>query len=115
MFYSIDEDTYEPTLENVMLNYMKCSTMMFGSKVRYGITYKIKSKSFNIYRRKYVHDYKVNVLKANLEGSISLNFDTLDMFLCSQIDKVLMYDSINFQYLGEIPITLLKTETREPN
>lgn len=39
-FYLIDKHTLMPELENVMQNYMKCSQMMFGSKVRYCITYK---------------------------------------------------------------------------
>ena len=39
-FYLIDPKTFEPTLENVMANYMGCTQMMFGSRVRYGITYK---------------------------------------------------------------------------
>ena len=30
--------------------------MMFGSRVKYGITYKGGEKSFNIYRRKFIHD-----------------------------------------------------------
>ena len=62
LFYLINEETCEPLLENVMYNYMGCSTMMFGSKVRYGITYKIGEKGFNLYRRKYEHEYMVNVL-----------------------------------------------------
>jgi len=36
--------------------------MMFGSKVRYCITYKTNQKSFDIYRRKYEHDFRVNVV-----------------------------------------------------
>ena len=40
-FYFINEETLEPVLDNVMFNYMNCSQMMFGSKVKYGITYKI--------------------------------------------------------------------------
>lgn len=39
-FYLIDKQTLEPKLENVMYNYMKCTMMMFGRRVRYGITYK---------------------------------------------------------------------------
>lgn len=39
-FYLIDPRTFEPTLENVMFNFMNCSQMMFGSRVKYGITYK---------------------------------------------------------------------------
>lgn len=39
-FYLIDPETLKPKLENVMYNYMNCNQMMFGSKVRYCITYK---------------------------------------------------------------------------
>jgi hypothetical protein len=114
-FYRIHEETLEPALENVMYNYMSCSTMMFGTKVSYCITYKINQKGFNIYRRKCEHDYMVNVLKENLEGAKALELKSMDVFLCSNIDKVVIYDSLSFQHVGDIPITLLKTETREPN
>lgn len=56
-FYLIDPETFMPTLENVMFNFMKCDQMMFGSKVKYGITYKNNSCSFEIYRRKYEHNF----------------------------------------------------------
>jgi hypothetical protein len=56
-FYIINEETLKPTLENVMYNYMGCSSLMFGSKVRYGITFKVKQKGFNLYRRMFEHDY----------------------------------------------------------
>ena len=36
-------------------------------------------------------------------------------FLATMIDKIYMYDSKSFQQVGEIPIKLLPTETREPN
>lgn len=39
-FYLMNRETCEPILENVMYNYMNCNQMMFGSKVRYCITYK---------------------------------------------------------------------------
>jgi hypothetical protein len=71
-FYLIDKKTLMPTLENVMYNYMNCSQMMFGSKVRYGITYKTNQKSFVIYRRKYEHNFKVPVASENYEGAKGL-------------------------------------------
>jgi hypothetical protein len=89
--------------------------MMFGSKVRYGITFKINQKGFNLYRRKYEHEYKINVAEENLEGARALEIKSMNVFLCSKIDKVCIYDSLTFEHLGDIPITLLKTETREPN
>lgn len=104
-----------PILENVMYNYMSCNQMMFGSKVRYGITYKSNQRSFSIYRRKFQHNFNVPVKNDNLEGSIGLELQKHGAFLCTKIDRVLVYDSINFKHIGEIPIKLLKTETREPN
>ena len=114
-FYFINEDTLQPNLDNVMFNYMNCSQMMFGSKVKYGITYKINQRSFVIYRRKYLHNFKVNVVDENLEGSKGLELKSMDIFLCSKIDKVVMYDSMNFQEIADLPIKLLITETREAN
>lgn len=39
-FYLIDKNTLMPQLENVMYNFINCSQMMFGSLVRYCITFK---------------------------------------------------------------------------
>mmetsp|Transcript_801 Transcript_801/g.1008 ORF Transcript_801/g.1008 Transcript_801/m.1008 type:complete len:398 (-) Transcript_801:899-2092(-) len=114
-FYLIEPDTLEPILENVMYNYMNCNQMMFGAKVRYCITYKTNQKSFVIYRRKYMHNFKVPVISENLEAAKGLELQTMNTFLVSKVDKVIIYDSNNFLEIGQIPISLLKTETREPN
>lgn len=58
-----------PVLENVMFNYMNCQMMMFGPKVKYSVTYKTNQKSFNVFRRKTSHDFRVTVVKNNFEGS----------------------------------------------
>jgi hypothetical protein len=60
-FYLIDKETFEPDLENVMYNYMKCTQCMFGKRVRYGITYKANEKCFDVYQRKYMHNLRVKV------------------------------------------------------
>jgi len=39
-FYMINRETLMPSLENCMRNFMNCSQMMFGTRVRYGITFK---------------------------------------------------------------------------
>ena len=68
--YLINKETFMPKLENVMFNFMKCTQMMIGSKVRFCVTYKTNEKSFDIYRRKYEHSFKVPVWPGeNLEGS----------------------------------------------
>ena len=108
-----------PTLENVMYNYMNCNQMMFGSKVRYGVTYKTNQKSFSIYRRKFEHNYKIPVDSSNLEGAKCIELVEHEMFLCTNVDKIIMYDTRQKSIgepLGQLPIELLEDKTaREPN
>lgn len=39
-YFLIDLKNYEPYLENCMYNFMDCNNCLFGSKVKFGITYK---------------------------------------------------------------------------
>ena len=82
-FYIIDRKTLMPELENVMQNFMNCSQMMFGKAVRYGITYKTNQKSFDVHRRKFEHDYRVNIVDADLDGSRGLPMESMNAFLVS--------------------------------
>ena len=85
-FYLIDKETLQPSLENVMYNYMGCNQCMFGSKVRYCVTYKTNQKSFEIYRRKCYHDFKVPITEENLEGSKGLEFSTMNAYLVTKVN-----------------------------
>ena len=116
-FYLIDMETYEVKVENVMNNFMNCSIMMFGPAVKYGLTYKTNEQSFDIYRRKYVHDFKVNTVKTDLDGSRGLPIETMDAFLVSQIDKIRFFDINTYKEITECELTvpLLTSTTREPN
>jgi hypothetical protein len=62
-----------------------------------------------------MHDFRVPIVIDNLEGSMGLDLTTMGIILVSKVDKIFMYDSKEFKRLGEIPIKLLPTETREPN
>ena len=99
-FYLIDPVTFMPQLENVMRNFMNCTQMMFGSAVRYCITYKTNQRSFDVYRRKYEHDFRVNIRKENLEGSIGLPIEGMGMFLVSNINKIKFYDIYTYQEMA---------------
>ena len=114
-FYLMDFETFMPTLQNVMFNFMGCNQMMFGSRVRYGISYKTNQKSFDVYRRRYEHDFKVPITDQNLEGALGLDLPKLAAFLITNIDRIYIYDSKTYQKIGEMPIKLLKTQMREPN
>lgn len=91
-FYLIDLETYEVTLENVMNNFMNCSVMMFGAKVKYGITFKSNEPSIDIYRRKYEHDFKVCTVEMDLDGSRGLPVMSMNAFLVSKIDTIKFFD-----------------------
>ena len=89
----MDKITLMPDLENVMYNYMGCNQMMFGSRVKYGISFKLNEKSFNIYRRKYQHNLKVQIDDQNLEGAQGLALPSLHAFLVTRVDRILIFDS----------------------
>lgn len=95
-FYIINKKTFMPELENVMYNYMGCNQLMFGTLVRFGISYKTNQRSFDIYTRKYMHNLRVCVNSLNLEGATGLELATSNVFLVTNIDKILMFDCDNF-------------------
>jgi hypothetical protein len=98
-FYYIDMETYEAVMENVMNNFMNCSIMMFGKKVKYGITFKTNEKSFDIYRKKYVHDFKVCAVNEDMDGARGLPIESMDAFLVSNIDQIHFYNIHNFKII----------------
>ena len=91
--------------------------MMFGSRVRYCITYKTNQKSFDIYRRKYEHDFRVNVVEDNLDGSRGLPIESMNAFLVSNLNIIKFYDVDTYQEIkgSQITINLLESKEREPN
>lgn len=96
-FFKIDPDSFEPILDNVMFNFMDCSMMLFGSKVKFGICYKFLSNSFEVYMSQYEHDFLVPVVEEDCEGSKGLELKTINSFLVTKVDKIIMYDSETYQ------------------
>lgn len=39
-YYFVNDEEFMPKLDNVMNNWMNCTSIIFGSKVRYGCCYK---------------------------------------------------------------------------
>lgn len=106
-----------PDLENAMFNYMNCSQMMFGSKVRYCVTYKTNQSSFDVYRRKYEHEFRANVMSHNLDGSRGLQIESMNAFVVSMVDIIKFYEVDSYTEIKEclIKIPLFPSVTREPN
>jgi hypothetical protein len=86
-FFLINETTFMPELENVMGNFMQGSQMMFGPKVRFSITYKANQPGFQIFRRKYFHNFKVRLTDYNNEGSKGLNLPSMKKYIMSDIHE----------------------------
>ena len=68
-FYILDEETFEPIHDTVINNYMKCSSIVFGqsSRERYCLTYMSNRRSFEIFRRKYNHSFKCQIIEEDLD------------------------------------------------
>ena len=69
-FYIIDKETLLPHLENVMYNFINCSSLMFGARVRYGIAFKVNQPAFDIFTRSGYHNFKVMIDSGNFEGAV---------------------------------------------
>ena len=103
-FFTICKETMEPTLENVMYNTMDCSHMMFGTKVRYGISYKANQPNMNVYTRKYFHNFKVSIRSDNHEGAIGANLSTMNAYLLAEKTHIGIYDERYFDPIQEFEV-----------
>ena len=62
-----------------------------------------------------MHNLRVCINNENFEGSKSIEFPQSNLVLISMKDKVITYDNETYAKVGNIPITLLISDTREPN
>ena len=106
-----------PKIRNVMNNYVNCSMMLLGAKGKYAITYKQNEGNFDLYRAKYVHDFKVTVVHEDFDGSTGLPIESMKAFLVGVKDKIKFYDVNTFEEITdcEIKIPLFKSTSREAN
>lgn len=91
-FYIIDRQTLKPTLENVMYNFRQCSQLMFGSKVRYGISYKTNQPGIQIYKRKFYHNFRVQIDSHNFEGAMGSNLSSIGAYILAEKKAIGLYD-----------------------
>lgn len=85
-----------PKLENCMNNFMQCSQMMFGTRVRYGITFKANQPGIQIYTRKFYHNFKVSITNKNFEGAVGSNLSTINAYVMAEKTQIGIYDQHNF-------------------
>lgn len=58
--------------------------MMFGARVRYGITFKANQPDFQIYTRKYFHNFKVSTSDENYEGAMGQNLSNRNEYVIAE-------------------------------
>jgi len=73
--------------------------MMFGAKVRYGISFKANEPGFKIYTRKYFHNFKVAITTNNYEGAVGENMTKMGTYVMAEKTKIGVYDNKNFNLL----------------
>lgn len=62
-----------------------------------------------------MNNLRICVDNSNFEGAKCIEIISMNCFIITNIDRVLIYDSYTFQKVGEIPIILLSSESRERN
>ena len=90
--------------------------MLFGSRVRYGITYKTNQRGFDVWTRRFNHDFNVNTQSLDYNGAIGLPMESMNKFIVGKLCDIKFYDIDTHLEDTDLTITvpLLKSETREP-
>ena len=91
--------------------------MMFGSAVKYCVTFKTNQKDLNIYTRQITHDFKVYTANDNYEGQIGINIKKMNCILVSNYNEIQMYDSKSWQEVKDrkIDVKLMEDKGRYKN
>ena len=92
----IDKVTYLPELENVMYNFINCSSLMFGSRVKYGIAFKAGQPNFEIFTRSNYHNFKVCVDNNSFEGAVGSALSKQNSYAMAEGLNVGIYDINTF-------------------
>ena len=75
--------------------------MMVGIKEKYSIAYKTNEKEFDLYRKKYEHDFKVAVVKEHFEGSKGLFLNQNNCLLVYAKSEVRFYKAVDYTLLPD--------------
>jgi hypothetical protein len=94
-FVLIDKDTFKPTIENVMYNFTNCDQMMFGPRVRNGITFKQNFVGFTVWKRRFFHNFKVQISDKNFEGAVGCNLAKHSSYVIGIHKEIVIYDDKN--------------------
>lgn len=100
-FYLISRETLEPQLENVMGNYLGCSNLLFGARVRYGVAFKASEPGIQVHRRRLFHNFKVCLHQEPSGEAVCDELRSLKQFIVGRQRRVQINWSANFQMAVE--------------
>lgn len=87
---------------------------MFSSDGNQCITFKTNQRSFDVHRRKFDHDFRVNVFQDNLSGSKGVAIDTMNAILVSKYDTITFYEMDTYRKIDSCQIKIpLLTQAKE--
>jgi hypothetical protein len=95
-FYGIDKETLLPSLDNVMYNFMGCTSLMFGSRVKYGIAFTTSSQGLTIYTRKCYHNFKVVTATDSKEGAVGCELAAANAYALATGTKLVVHNQHDF-------------------
>jgi hypothetical protein len=95
-FYMIHQETLMPSLDNVMFNFMKCTSLMIGSRVKYAIAFKIQEPVIRIYTRRVFHNFKVVTDTSNQEGAVCCELSNTNSYAFAIEQQLTIRSSVDF-------------------
>lgn len=93
-----------PELENVMQNFMECSQMIIGSKVRYCVTFKAGQPDFSVFTRRQYHNFKVPLDVDNYEAALGANLGKFNQYVITQRRVVNIFNMRDFKQMQEFDV-----------
>ena len=91
-----------------MYNNMNCSVMMFGARVRFGVTFKANQPGFTIYTRKYYHNFKVTVTAKNHDGAKGVNLKSQHKYIIAEGLNAIIYDEATFREVDKFTVPVME-------
>lgn len=78
--------------------------MMFGARVRFGVTFKANQPGFTIYTRKYYHNFKVTVTAKNHDGAKGVNLKSQHKYIIAEGLTAIIYDEATFEEVSRFTV-----------
>ena len=96
-FYKFeDEKNFHPVLQNVMYNFTQSSMLLFSEDQKFCISFKTNQQDLSLYKRKMIHDFKVNQDQSCYENALGVSIVGGVGFIVAVNDTLTTYDQITF-------------------